>query len=335
MRRGGALRALLTGVVAGLATAPAWLVWGPASPAVAAPCTGPSGIEVVVEYDALGRTTARDCAAPGGDRTAAALFERTGHPQVQVQRYPGAVCRVDGLPGATGARGTNCVDMPPAHNYWALFWSNGSGGWVYSQLGAYSLEVPEGGKVAWVWQDSGARNTPDTTSQRVQAQPSPQPSPSPAPGGNTGNGGGDRDGAGAGGSGTDSGDGADSGGTDSGTDPSAGAGDDAEGSAAGPGTGSGGRGAGGSGRDRERSGPSDRGAKTDRQDREGGRDERDGLGGRDATAQSYDDRATSAPAADPASGDSGGLPPWLPLGVVCALLVIAAAVAVVRARRSG
>ena len=138
----------------------------------AAPCPGVSGVTVVVEFNGLGGGVDRDCAAEGGGHTADRLLKETGHALAYVQRFPGFVCRVDGLPADDP-----CVNTPPADAYWGLWWSDGkTGTWTYSSLGAGSLTVPAGGYVAMVWDGSAGQVAPG-------ADPAPHltPTPSPAP----------------------------------------------------------------------------------------------------------------------------------------------------------
>jgi hypothetical protein len=133
-------------------------------------CPGSTGVTVVVEYGALGSGTSTGCAAEGGGQTADRLLKDTGHALTYVQRFPGFVCRVDGLPADDP-----CVNTPPADAYWGLWWSDGkTGEWSYSSLGAGSLAIPAGGYVAMVWDGS-------TGTVRPQADPAPHPTPTPSP----------------------------------------------------------------------------------------------------------------------------------------------------------
>jgi len=138
--------------------------------ASAAACPGSAGVTVVVEYGALGSGTSTGCAAEGGGQTADRLLKDTGHALTYVQRFPGFVCRIDGLPADDP-----CVNTPPADAYWGLWWSDGkTGEWSYSSLGAGSLTIPAGGYVAMVWDGS-------TGTVRPQADPAPHPTPAPTP----------------------------------------------------------------------------------------------------------------------------------------------------------
>lgn len=157
-----------TTVVVGVGLAPA--------PASAAACSGASGVTVVVDPDALGGGVRAGCDPRGAGRPASQVVPAAGFPLTYVQRQPGFVCRVSGAP-----QSDPCVDTPPADAYWGLFWSDGrSGEWVYSSVGVGSLEVPDGGYVAFAWQ-SGSRTEPAYDPvPRAAAQPQPQPQPSPS-----------------------------------------------------------------------------------------------------------------------------------------------------------
>jgi len=138
--------------------------------ASAAACPGSTGVTVVVEYGALGSGTSTGCAAEGGGQTADRLLKETGHALTYVQRFPGFVCRIDGLPADDP-----CVNTPPADAYWGLWWSDGeTGEWSYSSLGAGSLAIPAGGYLAMVWDGS-------TGTVRPQTDPAPHPTPTPTP----------------------------------------------------------------------------------------------------------------------------------------------------------
>jgi hypothetical protein len=123
-----------------------------ASPAHAAACS--DGVTVIVDHGSLGGGVDETCVAGGGGEKAAQLFSAS-HSLTRVQRFPGAVCKVDGLPDDAG-----CVNMPPADAYWGLFWSDGSGGWTFSSTGVDALTIPNGGAVAFAWQDSTATTDP-------------------------------------------------------------------------------------------------------------------------------------------------------------------------------
>lgn len=170
----------------------------PLSPAAAETCSSDTGVSVVVDATGLGGAISTSCVADGGGDSAASLFE-VHHDLTRAARFPGAVCRVDGAPADA-----ECQNMPPADAYWGLFWSGGSGGWVYSSEGVDSLEIPDGGSVAFAWQDGGDQDAPgvappQTAEEEPSSSPSPQPTAQPG-GGSGGSGGGTGSTGGTGGS---------------------------------------------------------------------------------------------------------------------------------------
>lgn len=165
--RRAATVALLLGAVA---------VVGPLSPARAAPCSGTAGVTVVVEFNQLGGGSAQSCVSDGGGQSADRLLKEAGYSLDYVQRFPGFVCRIDGLPADDP-----CVNTPPADAYWGLWWSDGTTGkWTYSSLGAASLSVPAGGSVAMVWDGSAGTVAPNA-SPTVHPTPTPTPTLTPTP----------------------------------------------------------------------------------------------------------------------------------------------------------
>ena len=69
------------------------------------------------------------------------------------------------------------MNTPPTNAYWGLCWSDGTAAsWTYSSEGVDSLDVPEGGSVAFSWQG--------------RSRPTPAEPPAPEPRQTAGNGGG-------------------------------------------------------------------------------------------------------------------------------------------------
>lgn len=162
---------------------------GVPAPAQAATCSSAHGVSVVVDFNQLGGGVQTGCDRDGAGESAWTQLEHVGFELTQVQRQPGFVCRVDGLPGADAEP---CVNTPPSDAYWSLWWSDGkSGKWTYSSLGAGSLKVPEGGYVGLSWQGQkaqakpGAGPTPHSTS-RPSTSPTKHPSSSPGQSGGPG-----------------------------------------------------------------------------------------------------------------------------------------------------
>jgi hypothetical protein len=149
----------------------------PAGPAAAAACSSGDGVTVVVDFNELGGGLQQVCDPSGGGDTAATLFTGNGFPLTYAQRQPGYVCRVSGVPASDP-----CVNTSPADAYWGLWWSDGeSGSWTYSSLGAGSLRIPEGGYVAFAWDQSDGSVAPGSTPTAHPAEPTPTPTPSPSP----------------------------------------------------------------------------------------------------------------------------------------------------------
>jgi hypothetical protein len=146
--------ALLLGSAAGIAVAA-----GPASAA--------SGVTVVVGSSV-------SCDANGGT-PASGNFRDTGHTLTPVDRQPGFICQVDGVPASA-----SCVNTPPGDAYWGLFWSDGtSGKWVYASQGVGTLKVPAGGWVAFVFQNSTTRTAPSIRPIAASSAPSAKPTAKP------------------------------------------------------------------------------------------------------------------------------------------------------------
>jgi len=196
-----------------LVTAAAGLVGalGAAAPAQAADCAS-SGVTVIADFNQLGGGVPTVCVSDGGGKTASTLFEAAGQPLTQAKRQQGFVCRVAGKPADDP-----CVNASPDTAYWGLWWSDGEPGssWTYSTLGAYSLKVPAGGRVALSWDQVDGKELPSASASRPAAPtPNPTPTPAPTPAPTTGgSGGGQAGNGGNGGNGANGGNQSGSGGT--------------------------------------------------------------------------------------------------------------------------
>ncbi len=158
----------LTLLVAAAALAAATSTVATPAPASAATCSSTHGVSIVVDFHELGGGVRTACVADGGGRLASDLFPAAGFSLDYVQRQPGFVCRVSGVPASDP-----CVNTPAADAYWGLWWSDGkTGSWSYASSGAASLRVPEGGYAAFSWNGSSARSTPG-------ASPAPHPTATP------------------------------------------------------------------------------------------------------------------------------------------------------------
>lgn len=163
--------------VAVVLTAAAGLVGLAAGPATAAQCSG-AGVNVVVDFNGLGGGVQKGCDPKGANRKASEVFVAAGFPLSYARRQPGFVCRVKNAPTSDP-----CVNASPADAYWGLYWSDGkSGSWKYSSTGVSGLKVPSGGFVAFSWQGSSTKSPPSATPRNSQApKPAPKPTPKPQP----------------------------------------------------------------------------------------------------------------------------------------------------------
>ncbi len=296
-----AVLAVATTVLPGLSVAPA----------EAAACTDAGGVTVVVDPGSLPGSLSQTCV--GGSGKAAGLFGSAGHTLTRVQRFPGAVCKVDGEPADS-----SCVNMPPTNAYWGLFWSDGkSGSWVYSSAGVDNLDVPAGGSVALAWQSSSSRRNPAVKPPDHDGSGADDPGGSGGGSGGTGgSGGGGRTGGGSGGGSGGGNDGPTGGASsDAPASSSPSASDSPTSDAPKPADSKQGK------RDR----PAD-GKKSDRPREQ-----------QSQTAEPTEDATVApdaAPAADPATTpvSPGGLPLWLVGLAAAGLLAVGTTVAVVRRR---
>lgn len=300
LARGAALA-----LVAGAAAVPLG-----APSASAATCAAGSGVSVVVDYNSLGGGVVTSCVADGAGDTAASLFAAAGHSLTYAQRQPGFVCRVDDVPADDP-----CVNASPADRFWSLWWSDGdSGSWTYSSQGVTSLKVPEGGSVAFSFDDVDGEARPGATPPRGSAPSSP---PSTGGGGSGSGSGGSSAGSGSGGSAASTG----------GSSP-------APGSTASP-----------SAAD-EQEATSDRRGQRDRDRDRADREERDrrDRASDDASAEPTREPSEDAsqeavadvvsdPDAAPASAETDGLPVWV-APVALLVLALGAGGAVLARRRS-
>jgi len=161
----------LAALVAATLVAAAGLVGLSTTPAEAALCSK-SGVNVVVDFNALGGGVQKGCDPGGAGKSADKVFPAAGF-KLDFVNGSGFVCKVENLPG-----GGVCAKTPPANAYWGLFWSDGkSGRWTYATTGVGGLSVPSGGFVAFGWQDSSSRHQP--AAAPVNNQPAPTPTTAP------------------------------------------------------------------------------------------------------------------------------------------------------------
>lgn len=115
-------------------------------------CPRGKGVTVVVDF---GPTTSVKCAT-GDPRSGLAALTGAGFKVVMVQRFPGAVCRINGIPSRTQEA---CVVMPPSTRYWSYWHAVRGGRWIYSTSGAASYDPKPGTVEGWSF---GAGKPPST-----------------------------------------------------------------------------------------------------------------------------------------------------------------------------
>lgn len=171
-------RSRLAGLVAAALAAAAGLVGLTSTPAGAAYCPG-SGVNVVVDFNGLGGGVQKGCDPSGAGRSSDRVFEAAGFSLTPVNAQPGFICRVENKPAPSQE---TCARTPPANAYWGLFWSDGrSGKWNYATTGVNGLSVPQGGFVAFSWQNSDTRDAPSAAPTNAQATTTSTPAPTKTP----------------------------------------------------------------------------------------------------------------------------------------------------------
>jgi len=301
-----------------------------APPAQASACASAEGVTVVVDFSRTGGSGIdTGCVSDGGADSAARLFTAAGHTLTRVQRQPGAVCKVDGLRAEDA-----CVNMPSRNAFWGLFWSDGDGGWVFSQEGVDSLNVPDGGSVAWAWQNGGDYDYPGAAPAIPPQEPPDEPSPPPSgAGGGSGSGGsttgsGTNDAQPRSGGVTESPDGTDDGG-DPPTTPAG---------SRGPRGGDGNRDREGGDRDGGTGGDRDRQAGEEADDRDAKKEQKKQQGRDDEPSESASP-STEAPegeavTSEPVATQDDGLPTWVAPAAIGGLFAVAGVAAYLRRRAS-
>jgi len=159
-------RSRLAGLVVVALVAAAGLVGLSSGPAAAALCSG-SGVNVVVDFNGLGGGVQKGCDPQGAGRSGDRVFPAAGFGLTYAQREQGFVCRVRSAP-----QSAQCVNASPTNAYWGLYWSNGkSGKWTYASSGVGGTSVPNGGFLAFSWQNGGSADPPGAAP--VNSKPAP------------------------------------------------------------------------------------------------------------------------------------------------------------------
>jgi len=112
------------------------------APAQAAPCSGRSGVTVLVQYDT---SRIQVGCAPGDPSSGYDALSAAGFHVTPAQGTgAGAVCRINSYPS-----GANCGAMPPANAYWAYFHARPGGSWSYSTEGGGTYDPAPGTVEGW------------------------------------------------------------------------------------------------------------------------------------------------------------------------------------------
>jgi hypothetical protein len=136
------------------------------APAQAAACSGTSGVSVVVQFPDGHIETG---CAPGDPSTGIQALKGAGFTPEPVPGQMGAtVCRINGQPAA----GEPCWQPP---NYWAYFYAQRGGSWIYSDYGAGNRD-PKPGTVEG-WKFGGSRSNPPSTAPPGTPALTPTPDP--------------------------------------------------------------------------------------------------------------------------------------------------------------
>lgn len=140
----------------------------PAAAAAAAACPASTGVTAFVDFAELGGGVTGGCDRDGGGKAAVEVFRDAGY-TLEYSQQPGMngyVCKVQRKPSDR--------DCAASDSFWSLWWSDGeSGRWVFASRGVGSLEVPDGGYVAWAWHEGAGRAEPPAVVPTAHPDPEP------------------------------------------------------------------------------------------------------------------------------------------------------------------
>ncbi|NNG38691.1 hypothetical protein HJ588_05305 [Flexivirga sp. ID2601S] len=182
------LRTATAVALAGSATTLAYV--GSAAPAQAAGyngyCKDASGVTVVVDFGAIGKGIAVRCAPVGAGATDLDAVQAAGIPIEGSRTYGLSVaCRLYGEPAASrtlpGGYHESCMRMPPTNAYWSIWQASNGGSWSYAQSGVSGQSVTPGGFVGFSFV-TGSNAAPRVAPKRPGgAAPAPRPSSTSKP----------------------------------------------------------------------------------------------------------------------------------------------------------
>ncbi|WP_265445310.1 hypothetical protein [Flexivirga meconopsidis] len=184
------LRSATAVALAGCATTLAYV--GSAAPAQAAGyngyCKDASGVTVVVDFGAIGKGIAIRCApGVGGGATDLDAVQAAGIPIQWMQRQPGFLCRLYGEPAASrtlpGGGHEGCVR--PGNTFWSVWQAANGGKWAFASAGVSEQTVTAGGFVGFRFSSTATSAPAPGVAPKRPGAASPAPKPSstakPAP----------------------------------------------------------------------------------------------------------------------------------------------------------
>lgn len=138
-----------------------------AAPSRAAACSTTNGVTVVVQ----GPNGTQVRCASGDPSSAWGALQTAGFSLKAVQRFPDALCRIDGAPASDP-----CINMPPASAYWSFWHAPNGGSWTYSQVGIKGWNPKPGSSVGFRFGSGTAPSTaPATVSAPKPTTAAPRP----------------------------------------------------------------------------------------------------------------------------------------------------------------
>jgi hypothetical protein len=127
------------------------------------PCSGSTGVTVVVDFTAFGQGVHVGCAS-GAPTTGLAAMHDAGFTTAGTTQFGDAfVCRIDNEPDPTEQ---DCKSTPPSNAFWAYYHAKpGDKSWTTSSLGASTYRPPQGSIDGWAF---GASAHPSVTPAQVR-----------------------------------------------------------------------------------------------------------------------------------------------------------------------
>lgn len=136
-------------------------------------CRDGEGITVVVDFRSLGGDMIVRCVPPDTP-TGFDVLRAAGIAYTTTQRFPGFLCRIEGVPADDP-----CVNTPAPDYYWGYWRADYGGEWAYSRYGAGTTSPPPGPVEGWSF--SNGDDLPPGMDPPPAAEPEPTPSPTATP----------------------------------------------------------------------------------------------------------------------------------------------------------